>query len=101
MTHDVNQIVLITGASRGIGRACALELASPQNTLILTATNKEKLTEVKVECEKKGAKVYIFSFDLKNVDKIKDFILEINQTVGPIDVLINNAGIWIEKPFLE
>lgn len=103
LNHEVksSKTLLITGASRGIGKSCALKFASSNTTLILTATHPEQLIEVKHECEQKGSTVHIFSFDLKEVSKIQDFVKKIQLLVGHIDILINNAGIWIEKPFLE
>ena len=96
-----SQTILITGASRGIGRECALELASTHTTLILTATEEAKLEETKKLCEEKGAKVYTYAFDLSQVSEIKSFVHNMQKTTGNIDILINNAGIWIEKNFLE
>lgn len=93
--------ILITGASRGIGQACALELATHNTHLILTATKTENLIQTQKQCEQKGAKVSIFALDLAQTSEIKAFSQNLYQEVGAIDVLINNAGIWIEKPFLE
>jgi NADP-dependent 3-hydroxy acid dehydrogenase YdfG len=93
--------ILITGASRGIGQACAVELAKPNTHLILTATKTDNLLATQKQCEALGAKVSVYSLNLANMVDIKSFSQKIYQEAGAVDVLINNAGIWIEKPFLE
>lgn len=97
----VNRTILITGASRGIGKACALALAAPGVTLALTASDCSGMREVADACEAKGAGVMRFGFDLADVDGIKERVAEIQELCGPIHTLINNAGIWIESPFTE
>ena len=93
--------IAITGASRGIGKACAIRLAAPNVALVLMARNEAELLAVAETCESKGATVYVLALDLAKVDEIKDHIEHMKSVCGPIHTLINNAGIWIEQPFLD
>lgn len=93
--------VVITGASRGIGQVCAIKLANPLNTLILMGRNVEDLEETKAACEKLGAKVTLSVFDLSDIPEIKNEVQKIKEQHEKVDVLINNAGIWLKENFLE
>ena len=99
MNNLKNKLALITGATSGIGKACAFELAKMGANLILTGRRKEKLKEIKKELlEKYDIKINIFSLDVtdqKDVEKKLSHSL-IKQN---IDILINNAGLalGIEK----
>lgn len=86
------QVIWITGASSGIGEALAYELSSMGNTLILSARNKERLMEVKIQC-KKPAKVHIIPMDLVNFKVMPALVSQAIAATGHIDILINNAGI--------
>jgi NADP-dependent 3-hydroxy acid dehydrogenase YdfG len=90
--------VVITGASRGIGKECAIKLAQPKTTLILMARKKEDLDSVAKECIQLGANTYCLSIDILK-GNLKEVISDVKTQFGNIDILINNAGIWIEKPF--
>ena len=93
--------ILITGASRGIGRECAIHLSNKDTKIILLATKKENCLEVEKICKEQGAEVYSYGIDLANTSEIKNIINEIKSQHGSIDVLINNAGIWDECPFMD
>lgn len=93
MGYFNNKNVLITGATSGIGRALALQLAGPQVFLILIARNKEQLNEVKQACEQKGAKVSIHQVDLMRLEEVECIAGVVTSEFSKIDVLINNAGI--------
>lgn len=89
--------VLITGASAGIGRATALELAEAANgslKLILTARRVDKLDELKSELETKypSIKVLTQRFDVSDLSSIKPFVANIPEEFKDIDILVNNAG---------
>ena len=86
------QVIWITGASSGIGEALAYELSTMGNTLILSARNKERLTEVKARCNN-SAKVHILPMDLKDFSAMPTLVSQAIEATGPIDILINNAGI--------
>jgi len=81
---------LVTGASRGIGKACALTLASAGHRVVLAARSAEKLAEV---AEEIGTESYILEMDLANRGSITEGIARAAKDFGRIDVLVNNAGI--------
>ncbi len=86
------QVIWITGASSGIGEALAYELSAMGNTLILSARNKERLSEVKAKC-KNPSKVHIIPMDLGNFNAMPALVTQAIAATGHIDILINNAGI--------
>ena len=89
--------VLITGASSGIGRDMARELANKNYDLILVARNKEGLTNLKNELESKNSNINIeiYPYDLS----IKENCYELHEKVKNIDILINNAGFGLFGKF--
>lgn len=93
------KIIVITGASRGIGKACALKLANHNSVLVLMARKIEELNHVAHMCEDLGAVVETISVDLIDVVSLKKQTEDIINKYKKIDVLINNAGIWDEQPF--
>jgi short-subunit dehydrogenase len=93
--------ILITGASFGIGKELAYQLADINCHLILVARTEEKLLEIKEEIEKKVAKVSIFSADLRNPDHMKELLNFIHQLPNGIDLLVSNAGISIKRLIID
>lgn len=88
------QVALVTGASRGIGRAIALHLSSCGATVGCVATNKEKLEAGTVsEIRDSGGTAEAFAGDLSNVEDVNRIVNEAEQTFGKIHILVNNAGI--------
>ncbi len=87
------RLALITGASQGIGRACALELAAAGATVVLAARNEAKLAEVKAEIEASGGRAESYALDVAREDSIRSVAKEIIAKLGPVHVLVNNAGI--------
>lgn len=86
--------VLVTGASRGIGRAIALELASNgANVAVNYAGNAQKAEEVVALCKDRGAEAFSIQADISNEDDVKAMMKEVTKEFGSIDVLVNNAGI--------
>lgn len=97
---DNQHFVLITGASSGIGEACALLLAEQKKNLILLARRKEKLDELKTKLETThGITVLTYHVDLANHSEIEQFFTSIQDK--SIDVLINNAGLALGKASFE
>lgn len=86
-------VALVTGASQGIGRACALALAKAGATVALAARNTEKLNAVKAEIETAGGKAAAFQLDVSAEESAKTVVKEITAQLGKIDILVNNAGI--------
>lgn len=87
------RVALITGASQGIGRACALALAEGGATVALAARNEEKLSQVAREIESKGAQAATFPMDVGNEDQVKAAVKAALERFGKIDILVNNAGV--------
>jgi len=87
------RVALITGASQGIGRACALALAESGAQIALAARNEEKLSAVLKEVEAKGGQAGAFAMDVSNEDSVKATVKSALERFGKIDILVNNAGI--------
>lgn len=88
-----NKVIWITGASSGIGEACAYELSKYQTSLILTSRNKMLLESVKQKCIANGSKCEILAYDLDNIENINDLVYSALSIYGHIDIMFHNAGI--------
>ena len=88
-------IVLITGASAGIGRELALEFGARAETLVLAARRLDRLEQLRAELVSRypGLKVIALAADLSDEHEIERLLTEINEQAGPVDVLVNNAGL--------
>jgi 3-oxoacyl-[acyl-carrier protein] reductase len=93
MAQLTGRVALVTGASQGIGRACALALAEAGANVALAARNQEKLTAVAKEVEGKGAQAGSFQMDVSNEDSVKAAVQSALERFGKIDILVNNAGV--------
>ena len=89
----MNKIVLITGATSGIGLACAKKFAENGDQLILTGRNEQRLGEIEKELAAKGAKVKTLAFDVRDREKAEKSLGELPEEWREIDVLVNNAGL--------
>ena len=87
------RVAFVTGASQGIGRACAVKLAAAGATVALAARNREKLDEVAREISAAGGKAEIFPLDVADEEQIKSAFKSAIGQLGKIDILVNNAGI--------
>jgi 3-oxoacyl-[acyl-carrier protein] reductase len=87
------RVALVTGASQGIGRTCALRLAKDGATVAVTARNQEKLNELVSEIAAAGGKAAAFALDVADEEQVKSTVKAIIAQFGKIDILINNAGI--------
>lgn len=93
---------LITGASRGIGRAIALEFAKQNlNCLILVARNAERLRTVAAEVESLGVRAVVLPLDITQPIDVNVAVARAWRNYGPIELLINCAGVSYQTPFLE
>src|ERR1700723_2512429 len=86
-------VALVTGASQGIGRACALKLASAGTAVAVAARNQEKLNELVNEITATGGKAAAFPLDVGDEEQVKSAIKAVIAQFGKIDILVNNAGI--------
>ncbi|MGN0471716.1 MAG: SDR family NAD(P)-dependent oxidoreductase [Lachnospiraceae bacterium] len=88
------RIALVTGASKGIGRACALRLAQDGMTVIVNYSHSDADAEAVVaEIKAMGQDAMAVKADVADADQVKEMIRVITKTYGQIDVLVNNAGI--------
>lgn len=102
MRHLEGKTVYITGASSGIGKEMAYEAAKSGATVILSARREDILLEVKKVCEELSTKkAYVFPMDISKPDSIEETVKQIEKKVGPVDVLINNAGLGYTNEFLQ
>ncbi|HEY6182735.1 MAG TPA: 3-oxoacyl-[acyl-carrier-protein] reductase [Terriglobales bacterium] len=87
------RVALVTGASQGIGRTCALKFAAQGATVAAVARNQEKLDELVKEITAAGGKASAFALDVANEEQIKIVFKDALAQLGKIDILVNNAGI--------
>ena len=87
------RVVLVTGASQGIGRACALKLAETGAAVAVAARNQDKLSELVSQVTSAGGKAAAFALDVAEEEQIKSTIKKVIEQFGKIDILVNNAGI--------
>ena len=87
------KICLITGATSGIGEACARKFAQGGYDLILTGRREEKLSQLAQELKGKDVNVLPLVFDVRNYEEAKEAIDRLPEEWTAIDILINNAGL--------
>ncbi|WP_263411470.1 3-oxoacyl-ACP reductase FabG [Terriglobus tenax] len=87
------RIALVTGASQGIGRACAMELARLGATVALAARSVDKLEAVAAEIRAAGGTAEPFALDISSEESIKAAAREVVAKFGKVEILVNNAGI--------
>jgi 3-oxoacyl-[acyl-carrier protein] reductase len=93
MSILAGRVALVTGASQGIGRACALELARSGATLALAARNLDKLGAVAAEITAGGGTAHAFALDVASEESIKECAKSVITHYGGVNILVNNAGI--------
>ncbi len=92
--------IVITGASKGIGFETALALASEGHRVVAVARSQDGLEKLRETALKvPNATIHLFVFDIVHGDYEKDLIPFVVETLGQVDVLINNAGLLVNKPF--
>ena len=91
------KVVMITGASSGIGRSAALKVGESGGTVLLVARTPEKLLETKEEIEEAGGEAHIHRCDLSDLEDIERMADEVLAEHGRVDVLVNNAGRSIRR----
>lgn len=87
------RVALVTGASQGIGRACALALAKAGAQVALAARNQEKLVEVAAEIATAGGTAAVFALDVASEESIQAGARAVLAHYGKVEILVNNAGI--------
>src|SRR5512138_1686779 len=96
-----DQVVIVTGASAGIGRALALLLASQRAKVTIAARRADRLEEVAVECRNRGGQVLVVPTDISDEAQCKSLVEKTIATFGRLDMLINNAGLAASALFDE
>lgn len=91
------KIVLVTGASSGIGKAAAVQIAKAGGTVLLVARSLDKLQAAKAEIDAKGGEAYIYQADISDMESCDELIRNVTRDHGRVDVLINNAGRSIRR----
>ncbi len=89
----MNKTVLITGATSGIGLACARKFAENGDRLILTGRNENRLAEISNELKEKGTSVLVLAFDVRDREAARRCVESLPAEWQEIDVLVNNAGL--------
>ena len=92
-----DKVVVVTGATSGIGKECALRLARAGATVILVARTAEKLDETLVEIAAKGGTAKAYSCDVSDMDSCDKLVADVLADHGHVDILINNAGRSIRR----
>jgi 3-oxoacyl-[acyl-carrier protein] reductase len=93
MGYWTNKVVMITGASSGIGKGMALEIAARGAHLGLLARREELLNEIVDEAKARNVKAVAASADVRDVKAVREAADRFRSELGPIDILIANAGI--------
>ncbi len=96
-TNLTGRVALITGGSRGLGRAMALSLSAAGATIALAARDLDKLNSVKAEIEAAGGKASVFVADVVSEESVQRLQADVTAQLGAAQILINNAGMNIRK----
>lgn len=99
MENFNNKVVIITGASEGIGRALSLKFAEQKARVVISARNEKRLDELKSEIESLGASALVIPTDVIDKNACKNLVESTIEEYGQIDVLVNNAGRTMWTPF--
>ena len=99
MTTIAGKTILLTGASRGIGACIARELAKQQATVVGVSRSQTELDRVCADIRATGGKAIAIAGDISQVEQLLTLVAEVEDRVGSIDILINNAGIQIYQAF--
>jgi NAD(P)-dependent dehydrogenase (short-subunit alcohol dehydrogenase family) len=95
------RIALVTGASRGIGRAIALALGAAGADVACCARSREQVEDTADQIRGQGGRAGGFGLDVTQATEIERAVREVEAELGPVDILVNNAGITLEKKTLE
>ena len=98
----MNRIILITGASSGIGKACAEKFAAAGYNIIITGRRKDRLTALQVSLQSQfGIKVLILCFDVQDKEAVAVAFHDLPEQWKKVDILLNNAGLALGRDSFE
>jgi NAD(P)-dependent dehydrogenase (short-subunit alcohol dehydrogenase family) len=95
------RVAVVTGASRGLGRAMAVELGAAGAQLALVGRDRAKLDETAAEAAKSGAETAVFIADVTDEAQVRALEQGVRERFGRVDILVNNAGMNIRKPLAD
>jgi NAD(P)-dependent dehydrogenase (short-subunit alcohol dehydrogenase family) len=95
------KVAVITGASKGLGKAMALALSASGASIALVSRDLEQLNGVKQAVESGGGKAQVFQADVSDEEQVRRLERDVMRTFDRIHILINNAGINLRKPLVE
>src|SRR3990172_7953800 len=88
-----DQVVIVTGASAGIGRSLALQLAAGGAKVVIAARRADRLNQIAAECSRFGAEAFVIPTDVSDEAQCKALVEQTISRFGRLDMLINNAGL--------
>lgn len=92
-----NKVVVITGASQGLGESLAYKLGKEKANVVLIARSESLLKKVKKKIIRSGGRAEYFVCDIRDLKQIKKTVREIKSRYQRVDVLVNNAGVWTDE----
>ncbi len=92
---------VITGGGRGVGAAAAYALAEAGATVAVAARNEEQVVDVAAQLRQRGYEAFTFRCDVTDHHQVRDLALSASETMGKVDILINNAGTATSNPLSE
>ncbi|OKP86032.1 hypothetical protein A3844_14865 [Paenibacillus helianthi] len=96
-----HKTAVITGASSGIGRAIASQLAAEGVHVFITGRSQEQLEDLKSQIEQSGGQATYSAFDLRDTGKLQGFIHQAREQTGHLDIMVNNAGLHIHGNIVD
>jgi NAD(P)-dependent dehydrogenase (short-subunit alcohol dehydrogenase family) len=96
-----NKVAIVTGGSRGIGKAIAIALAEKGYNVVICSRNINELNKAKEEIENFNVKVLAIKCDVRNYKEVKNLVNKTMEEFGRIGILINNAGIALKKNVID
>src|SRR5688572_21497832 len=99
--HIRGTVALVTGASSGIGRATAVDLARRGARIAACARRADRLEETVAECRRHGVEARAYVCDVRDRAQVQATVAKAGADLGPIDVLVNNAGVSSYRLFVE
>ncbi len=96
-TNLKEKVALVTGASSGLGERFARVLASNGAMVVLAARRVERLKELRAQIESTGGEAHVVGLDVTDLEGINAAIAEVEKSLGPIDILVNNSGVSTQQ----